>query len=97
MCAESIKGGQLARSAAMLCRNPAFRLYLDRRKRHKLGLAASQLPDGTHSEQDAREWLCAACRVESRAELDHNPQAAAMFRTIRQRFAHWKTRQGDQP
>ncbi|MGM0912739.1 MAG: hypothetical protein ACQEWZ_00100 [Pseudomonadota bacterium] len=88
------KGGRLARQAAMLCQDPAFRLYLDRRRRHKQGLTEAQLPDGTHNEQDARDWLCAACQIESRAELDHNPTAAAMLRTIKQRFTHWKTRQG---
>ncbi len=88
------KGGRLARQAAMLCQDPAFRLYLDRRRRHKQGLTEAQLPDGTHNEQDARDWLCAACQIESRAELVHNPTAAAMFRTITQRFTHWKTRQG---
>lgn len=88
------KGGPLARAAALLCRDPEFRLYLDRRKRYKFGLTESDLPDGTHAEQDARDWLCAVCQIESRAELDHNPTAAALFRTIRQRFRHWKARVG---
>lgn len=91
------KGGRLARQAALLCQDRAFQLYLDRRRRHKQGLTAAQLPDGTHSEQDARDWLCAAGQIDSRAELDHNPTAAAMLRSIRQRFHLWKTRQGGQP
>jgi len=86
------KGGPLARSAAMLCRDPQFWLYLDRRQRYKFGLAESDLPDGTHCEQDARDWLCRACRVSSRAELDHNAQASATFRMIRNRFARWRSR-----
>lgn len=86
------KGGPMARRAAMLCQDPVFRLYLDRRRRYKHGLSVGQLPDGTHSEQDAREWLCAACKIESRAELDHNPQAAASFKDISHRFGKWRWR-----
>ncbi|MCE8023639.1 hypothetical protein [Billgrantia aerodenitrificans] len=89
---EQPKGGRLARQAAMLCQDPAFRLYLDRRRRHKHGLSESQLPDGTHNQDDARDWLCQACCIESRAELDHNPQAAETFEGIRQRYINWRYR-----
>lgn len=92
MTENTPKGGNIARQAAMLCQDAAFQLYLDRRRRHKQGLSEAQLPDGTHNEQDARDWLCAACGIESRAELDHNPDAAAMLRTIRQRFGKWRYR-----
>lgn len=88
------KGGPLSRAAAMLCQDAHFRLYLDHRKRHKLGLAPDQLPDGTHCEQDARDWLCQACGIQSRAELDHHAQAGATFKAIRQRFSRWRSRQG---
>lgn len=86
------KGGPLARSAAMLCQDQAFQQYLDLRKRYKFGLAEADLPDGTHNAQDARDWLCKACRISSRAELDHNPNAAATFRMIRNRFTRWRAR-----
>ncbi|SDJ89610.1 hypothetical protein [Billgrantia gudaonensis] len=94
---EAPRGGRLARQAAMLCQDAAFRIYLDRRKRYKLGMTETALPDGTHSEQDARDWLCSACGIESRAELDHNPQAAATFRAIQQRFGRWRYRTQRQP
>ena len=94
MCAESIKGGTLARQAAMLCQDAQFQLYLDRRRRAKFGIAENYLPDGTHNAQDAKDWLCGACQIQSRAQLDHNPRAAAMFRRIRQRFFAWKHHQG---
>lgn len=84
------KGGTVARQAAMLCQDRAFQLYLDRRRRAKFGIDANALPDGTHNEQDARDWLCAACQIQSRAELDHNSTAAATFGRIRQRFLKWK-------
>jgi hypothetical protein len=89
----SPKGGPLARQAAMLCHDVAFQLYLDRRRRHKFGLSEADLPDGTHTAQDARDWLCQACGIESRAELDHNGQAAGMFKQVRQRFHRWRMRQ----
>lgn len=87
-----LKGGDLARQAAMLCQDADFRLYLDHRRRWKQGLAEDQLPDGTHSEQDARDWLCAACGIQSRAELDHDGRAVGMFKQIRQRFYRWRSR-----
>ncbi|RCV89691.1 hypothetical protein [Billgrantia montanilacus] len=86
------KGGAVARQAAMLCQDPAFRLYLDRRRRHKLGMTESALPDGTHNEQDARDWLCAACGVDSRADLDHRFEAERTFRQIRNRFNAWRAK-----
>ncbi|WP_431026154.1 hypothetical protein [Halomonas sp. H5] len=92
MRAERVKGGPLARQAAMLCQDPAFRLYLDRRRRYKHGMTESQLPDGTHNEQDARDWLCAACGIQSRAELDHDHRAAGIFKGIRQRYGRWRAR-----
>lgn len=90
---EEIKGGPRARIAAMLCQDSAFRLFLDRRKRYKFELTSEQLPDGTHNEQDARDWLCQACGISSRAELDHNAQAAETFQHIRERFHRWRSNQ----
>ncbi|WP_355661487.1 hypothetical protein [Halomonas salifodinae] len=57
-------------------------------------LGKIKLPDGTHNEQDARDWLVAACQVASRAQLDHTPEAAATFRRIRNRFNAWRAKQG---
>ncbi|MCK0744143.1 hypothetical protein [Chromohalobacter nigrandesensis] len=87
----------MARQAAMLCQDAVFRLYLDHRRRHKFNMTEHDLPDGTHDEQDARDWLCQACGIESRAELNHNQRATATFLSIRQRFNRWKTQQGGRP
>ncbi|AQU85308.1 hypothetical protein B2G49_21280 [Halomonas sp. 'Soap Lake  len=76
----------------MLCQDRAFQLYLDRRRRAKFGIEPNALPDGTHNEQDARDWLCAACQINSRAELDSNYQARQTFRMIRNRFNRWRAR-----
>lgn len=76
----------------MLCSDPAFQLYLDRRRRFKHNLTESELPDGTHNAVDARDWLVAACKIQSRAELDSNPEACQTFRMIRNRFNRWRAR-----
>lgn len=90
MCAEQLKGGRLARQAAMLCQDAKFQLYLDRRRRAKHGMTEFQLPDGTHNAEDARDWLCAACEIQSRAELDHDHRAAGVFHVIRKRYQQWR-------
>lgn len=82
------RGGGAARAAGMLCRDPMFGIYLDQRARTKFG---APVPDGTHNEQDARDWICRACGVESRREIDGSPQARSMLRTISDRFSAWKT------
>lgn len=84
------KGGYLARNAALLCQDEQFRLYLDRRRAAKFSL---EIPDGTHTVEDARDFIVAACGVSSRAELDHNPQAATVYRQIMHHFQRWRDRQ----
>lgn len=84
---DGIKGGDISRRAAMLCQSAEFRLYLDRRCRAKFKMA---IDDGTHTEQDARDWLVRACGIGSRAELDHNPEAARRFGYVVNRFKRWR-------
>lgn len=89
-------GNHHARAAGILCRDPTFRRYLDQRARAKFG---ADVPDGTHTEQDAGDWIRKACHVANRAEIDTNQQAAATFRLIQNRFNRWRARrpndQGD--
>lgn len=85
-----VKGGHLARSAAMLCQDTEFRRYLDRAQSVKGNV---EIPDGTHTEEDARDLIITACQVSSRAELDHNVRAATKFRQIKEHFKRWKSRQ----
>lgn len=87
------RGGYLAKNAALLCQNSQFRLYLDRRRAAKFDL---EIPDGTHTEDDAREFILMACRIESRAELDHNPEAATIYRRIMHHYRRWQDRQSRQ-
>lgn len=87
MTDDETKGGRLARQAAMLCHDEAFRLYLDRRRRAKFHL---DIADGTHTECDARDFLITACGINSRAELDHNPAAAARFRKVMHYYRRYR-------
>ncbi|MBB3142805.1 hypothetical protein [Halomonas organivorans] len=91
MTAE-MKGGRLAREAAMLGGLPVFGRYLDARRRRQHGMTEAQLPDGTHTPEDAADAIRQACGVVSRAELDHDEEAAAMFRRIVADFGNWKRR-----
>lgn len=84
------KGGQQARRAAMLCQNPRFALYLDQRRRRFHKMAYGALPDGTHTQEDCRDWLCAACGIKSRAELDHNEKARAMLDRVMADYSKWE-------
>lgn len=84
------KGGFRARNAAMLCQDETFRLYLDRRRTAKFQL---DIPDGTHTADDARDFILQACGIQSRAELDHNQDAAITYRQIMYHFQRWQDRQ----
>lgn len=89
------KGGQQARRAAMLCQNPRFRLYLDHRYRQARDLPEGALPDGTHNEQDAADFIRHACGVTSRALLDadHHQGARAMLGRIMVDYQRWERAQ----
>lgn len=87
MSEESLKGGRLARRAAMLCQDKRFCLYLDRKR--AVRYPEMGIEDGTHTADDARDFIVNACGIESRAELDHNPAAAQMFHKICASFQRW--------
>lgn len=90
---SQVKGGQQARRAALLGTNPRFRLYLDDRRRRAYELSHDQLPDGTHSEQDAADFIRSVCGVASRAEIDHGDRARAMLDRIVVDYQHWERQQ----
>ncbi|WP_413614781.1 hypothetical protein MRB56_12800 [Halomonas cupida] len=87
------KGGLQSRRTAMLCQNPRFRLYLDQRRRQAHGLALSDLPDGTHTEQDSADFIRRSCKVDSRAEIDHNEPARVMLDKIIADYQSWERQQ----
>lgn len=86
-----MRGKRWAKAAGILCADSAFWLYLDRRARAKFG---TDVPDGTHVEQDAADWMRRACGVASRSDIDGNPGAVRVFQSIRSRFEFWKSCQG---
>ncbi|GHA85273.1 hypothetical protein [Modicisalibacter luteus] len=90
---EAGKGGAQSRRAALLGTNERFRLYLDHRCRHGHGLSETQLPDGTHTEQDVADFLRKACGVKSRAEIDYNDRARAMLDRIVADYQRWERAQ----
>ncbi|UQI42504.1 hypothetical protein [Vreelandella venusta] len=87
------KGGPNARRAAMLCQNPRFWLYLDNRWRSRNALEYREYPDGTFKAAGATRWLRKACGILSRAELDHNAEAAAMLEKVMASYQAWERQQ----
>ncbi|PSJ23827.1 hypothetical protein CVH10_01655 [Halomonas sp. ND22Bw] len=77
----------------MLCQNARFRLYLDQTQRRRNRLSLSDLPDGTHAEQDAADAIRRACGVGSRAEIDHSDEARAMLDRIVADYQRWERQQ----
>lgn len=67
---EPLKGGELSKWCAMRCQDPAFRAWLN-----------AQWPSGHDwdTAEGAADTIRAACHITSRAELDHNKAAAAIF------------------
>ncbi len=84
-------GGPLARKAAMLCQAEGFHRYLDHARRTRHGIDTHVLPDGTHQEEDAADFIRTACEVKSRAEIDHHPGAAHMLRRIIVNYRRWQS------
>lgn len=76
---ELQKGGAVAKRAAIVCQDKRFCLWLDRRRTAKFNM---DVPDGTHTADDAKDFVLRACEVESRRELDHNPTAANKFYNV---------------
>jgi hypothetical protein len=74
--ADMLKGGPLAKKAAILCAKPAFWTFLKVR-----------------TQEAATNVLRRECGVKSRAELDHNSEAAAAFDRLWGEFLLWDSPQ----
>lgn len=75
------KGGPLAKRAGILCEELAFLVWLQ----EKVGDYDRQI------QQDyCVDYVRDRCGVESRAELDHNPEAARKFKDLVAEFEAWK-------
>jgi len=76
------KGAALSRAAAMMCNGATFQRWVVSR----VGAA----PEGVSAQQHAAQYVRDVCGIISRAELDHNAAAAALFHTaIRIPFVEW--------
>lgn len=77
--AGTMRGGALARLAGQLCNRTSFQVWAEER--------AGSAPEGVSRMQSAAEFIRRECGIHSRAELDHNAEAASAFHArIRQPF-----------
>lgn len=70
-----MKGRSLAKGAAILCGKPAFQRFL-----------AQELNETIESPERAALVVRTICQVKSRAELDHNAEAARTWRALVRAF-----------
>ncbi|RSF08825.1 hypothetical protein [Achromobacter aegrifaciens] len=76
------KGAALSRTAAMMCNGASFQWWVVSR----IGAA----PEGVSPSQHAARYVRDMCGITSRAELDHNAMAAALFHEgVRKPFLRW--------
>lgn len=81
---ERPPGGPLARRAGILCKQAGFqRWYHD------------GLPEGVNGEEYTARTLRFDCGIDSRAELDHNAQAASIFKQIESDYRRSQHGQSD--
>lgn len=79
---EKPKGGYAAKWLALRCQEPAFRSFLI--EVNPFGWRTS--PSESVAAQQVRFW----CLVDSRADIDHNPKAKAIFdQQIRLPYQKW--------
>lgn len=76
------KGGELAKWAGILSNDPVFWEWADE------CCDFLDIKDAT----DAAIYIREMCNISSRAELDHNPEAAKIFRDMMGEFDDWKNR-----
>lgn len=73
------KGGLLAQRAGIICAERGFWTFVAKRYSANVG-----------STEAAATWLRAVCnKIESRADLDHDPHAASVFNDISKAYALW--------
>lgn len=76
------KGAALSRAAAMMCNGAKFQRWVVSR----IGAA----PEGVSASQHAAQFVRNACGITSRAQLDHNADAASLFHeAVRKPFVKW--------
>ena len=81
---EKPKGGRLAQQAGIVCNEGAFRQFLIEQE----DLSVS--PGRAITTAVVAEAIRLLCGVDSRSELDSNPDAAARWRDIHGRYLAWR-------
>lgn len=78
------KGEEKARMAGMLCKQADFQEYAE------WALSFKNYPHGDASgEKMAADLIYEVCGIKSRAELDHNKDAADKFYKMYEKFMNW--------
>ena len=77
---ESVKGGPLSKNAAMLCRDEKFQEWAG--EQTEFGNWGTYLRDET----GARYLILNHCEIESRAELDHDKDAAERYEQLKKSY-----------
>ena len=84
---ETVVGGPISKHCGMLCRDDAFILYMKQRYPDSFTEGVEQ---GRKPDQIAAGIVRQICVIDSRAELDHNEQAAEIYqRDVVGAFARW--------
>ncbi len=76
---------RLTRQAVMACKEPWFRLFLEKRRPHLI-------PTGCHinTEKDARDVVCYICDVDSRSKILPGSAAAIEWNRLYSEAIAWK-------
>lgn len=74
---QKLKGGAVARIAARWCRDPAFQQWIEERSGRQRRHRGDEGPE--QAEAMTRALILVACGINSRAELDHDADAAERF------------------
>lgn len=72
------KGGKLAQKAGIICNEGAFAQYL----------TETQTASASNADE-CKQAIYTLCGIKSRAELDHNEEAASIFRTLDASYNAW--------
>jgi len=81
---EKPKGGELARRAGILCQDERFQVWVYQRENPDETVFPGN-PIG-YTLTTTAAWLRGECGINSRAELDHNSEAAKRFLEIETEF-----------
>ncbi len=87
--------GPLLELAVRLARDPRFQQWADQNYFVTLGVHFDGDIDGTLNHSIAKSFICGVCGVESRKDIDGNPEATKRFHElVRKPYAAWLQQQG---